>query len=105
MEIRPDRFKAVAGKTLGKIHRYAFMTSVPSTVLTCARFGFLRVLVRGMQRRYGGFPRAPVPQTVTFRLNKRIKVYLFLTGRDLTVSLRFPNITKSVRSALWRALT
>lgn len=23
MEIRPDRFKAAAGKTLGKIHRYA----------------------------------------------------------------------------------
>lgn len=27
MEIRPDRFKAVAGKTLGKIHRYT--TNIP----------------------------------------------------------------------------
>lgn len=25
MEIRPDRFKAVAGKTLGKLHRYTYI--------------------------------------------------------------------------------
>lgn len=38
MEIRPDRFKAAAGKTLGKIHRYThFKYSAPEP-LTSPRF-------------------------------------------------------------------
>lgn len=31
MEIRPDRFKAVAGKTLGKIHRYTHISNNPDS--------------------------------------------------------------------------
>lgn len=31
MEIRPDRFKAVAGKTLGKIHRYTPISDIPNS--------------------------------------------------------------------------
>lgn len=34
MEIRPDRFKAVAGKTLGKIHRYTPIPNIPECTLT-----------------------------------------------------------------------
>lgn len=38
MEIRPDRFKAVAGKTLGKIHRYTDISNVLNSPRICARF-------------------------------------------------------------------
>lgn len=31
MEIRPDRIKAVAGKTLGKIHRYTLISNPPDS--------------------------------------------------------------------------
>ena len=34
MEIRPDRFKAQAGKTLGKIHRYTPILNIPAPPLT-----------------------------------------------------------------------
>lgn len=33
MEIRPDRFKAVAGKTLGKIHRYTLIPNIPHSIV------------------------------------------------------------------------
>lgn len=38
MEIRPDRFKAVAGKTLGKIHRYTHISNNPDSTSDFSRF-------------------------------------------------------------------
>lgn len=44
MEIRPDRFKAVAGKTLGKIHRYTHISDIFPTPPLTFRPIFTRLL-------------------------------------------------------------
>lgn len=44
MEIRPDRFKAVAGKTLGKIHRYTHISDIILTSLLNCPTMFTRLL-------------------------------------------------------------